>query len=69
MEENDKKRIEDNVAAIYEEMNEAGMNPELVQMNMNYLLYRLVSLAMEQDDSVNRDEVLQYICENAFRYI
>ena len=67
MEENDKKRIEDNVAAIHEEMNEAGMNPELVQMNMNYLLYRLVSLAMEQDDSVNQDEVLQYICENAFQ--
>ena len=67
VEENDKKRIEDNVAAIYEEMNEAGMNPELVQMNMNYLLYRLVSLAMEQDDSVNQDEVLQYICENAFQ--
>ena len=36
-------------------------------MNMNYLLYRLVSLAMEQDDSVNQDEVLQYICENAFQ--
>ena len=69
VEENDKKRIEDNVAAIYEEMNEAGMNPELVQMNMNYLLYRLVSLAMEQDDSVNQDEVFSISAKMRFRYI
>lgn len=66
VEETDKKAAKRYVAEIYEEMNRAGMDQELIQMNMNYLLYRLVQLAIEQDDSVNQDEILQYIRENAF---
>lgn len=66
VEENDRQKTEAAVDEIYEEMNIAGMNKELIQMNMNYLLYRLVQLAIEQDASVNQDEILQYIRENAF---
>ena len=33
-------------------------------MNTNYLLFQLIHLAVEQDESVNQEEVMLYISEN-----
>lgn len=85
VEENDKVGMQEAVDAVYAEMNEGGMDAELIQMNMNYLLLQLVQLAIQQDQSndnmsiatdgnvnkscnssVNQEEIIQYIRENAF---
>ncbi len=35
-------------------------------MNTNYLLFQLIHLAVEQDETVDQEEVMQYISENVF---
>jgi two-component system response regulator YesN len=43
-----------------------GMTGEIVSMNTNYLLFQLIHLAVEQDESVDQEEVMLYISENVF---
>lgn len=66
IEQNEDQQMTESATEIYREMNECGMDPELIKMNMNYLLLQLVHLAMEQDESINQEEILSYIRENAF---
>ena len=42
------------------------MDSDMIQMNMNYLLVNLAHLGMAQDESLNQNEIIQYIRENAF---
>lgn len=41
-----------------------GMTAETVTMNTNYLLFQLIHLAVEQDETVNQEEVMRYISDN-----
>ncbi len=50
---------------LYEEITNVGENYNLVNLNINYLLFQLIHLASEQDDNVNQEEVIQYISENS----
>ena len=42
-----------------------SMGEDVMQMNINYLLFQLVDLAREQDESVDQEQVLEYIKDNA----
>ena len=64
--ENDKEKMQSAVAEVYKQIKEEDMDAEFVRMNMNYMLLRLVHLAMEQDPDVNQNEIIQMIRENAF---
>ncbi|MCR5847805.1 MAG: response regulator [Lachnospiraceae bacterium] len=66
IEKNEKEQIEISVEKLYEEMHNLGENYNLVNLNINYLLFQLIHLATEQDDNVNQEEVIQYISENSF---
>ena len=66
IEKNEKPQIEKSVETLYEEMYNVGENYNLVNLNINYLLFQLIHLATEQDDNVNQEEVIQYISENSF---
>lgn len=66
IEQNNKGEISGCVAQIYEEMNGSGMDVGVVGLNMNYLLFQLVHLAVAQEEGVNQEEVLRYITANAF---
>ena len=66
IEKNEKEQIEKSVEKLYEEINNVGDNFNLVNLNINYLLFQLIHLASEQDDNVNQEEVIQYISENSF---
>lgn len=63
---NDKDKIKQNVELLFNEMEKIGFNQKNMSINMNYLLYRLIYLAVEQDETVNQEEVMQYISENTF---
>ncbi len=66
IDKNEKDQIEKSVEKLYEEIYNVGENYNLVNLNINYLLFQLIHLASEQDDNVNQEEVIQYISENSF---
>lgn len=66
IEQNDQKGIAGNVEIFYEEMNHLGTDANLVDLNINYLLFQLIHLAAEQDDNVNQEEILHFISTGAF---
>lgn len=63
---NDRNEINKGVDELFQEMERLGMAKEMVSMNTNYLLFQLIHLAVEQDESVNQEEVLLYISEHVF---
>lgn len=68
IEQKDEKKIEESIDELYGKMNALGLDVDLVDLNINYLLFHLISLAAEQDDHVNQEEILHYISKNAFNW-
>lgn len=66
VEQNNQVVINKKVEKLYKEMNNLGMDPGLVDLNISYLLFQLIHLAAEQDDNVNQEEIMHYISANAF---
>ena len=66
VEQNDKTEINSSVDALFTEMEGIGTSEKVVTMNIHYLLFQLIHLAVEQDESVNQEEVMSYISENVF---
>ncbi|MDO4292648.1 MAG: response regulator [Eubacteriales bacterium] len=66
IEHNDRAAISGSVAQVYEELNRKGMDARLVDINIHYLLFRLVHLATQQDETVNQEEILRFIGSGAF---
>lgn len=63
---NDKKKINENVDLFFEEIGGVDFSKGSLSINMNYLLFRLIYLAVQQDPSVNQEEVMRYIGESSF---
>ena len=61
VEQNDRMLINGSVDELYKEMETMGMTEEIVSMNINYLLFQLIHLAVEQDESIDQEEVMRYI--------
>lgn len=61
VEQNDTLLINKSVDNLFAEMGTLNRTREIVTMNLNWLIFRLLSLATQQDESVNQDEVLSYI--------
>lgn len=66
IEQNDKAAIDSNIEKLFDEMETASLVSETINMNTNYLLFRLIHIAVEQDESVNQEEVMLYISEKVF---
>ena len=66
VEQNDRVSINSSVDELFTEMENAGLTGEIVSMNTNYLLFQLIHLAVEQDESVDQEEVMLYISNNVF---
>ncbi len=63
---NDRIEINKSVDSLFNEMERMGMVSGSITMNTNYLLFRLIYLAVEQEETVNQEEVMRYIGENSF---
>ena len=63
IEQNNHAEIMKAVDGFYEEMRERGIAGEVMRLNINYLLFQLLHLASELDDSVNQEEILRMISE------
>lgn len=66
IEQNNYIEIKKAIELFYQEMGNMGMNSETMTLNVNYLLFRLIHLASEQDDDVNQQEILRLISESSF---
>jgi two-component system response regulator YesN len=63
---NNDEAIKKAVTDLYEEMDISGQTSNVIDLNINYLLFQLIHLASEQDDNINQEEVIQYISEQSF---
>lgn len=63
---NEKGKIKENVDLLFDEMEHVGFNEKNIAINTNYLLFRLIYLAVEQDEGINQEEVMRYISESTF---
>ena len=66
VEENNTGKILEKGRIVYQELNQQNVDLEMTQMNMNYLLVNLAHLGLGQDESLNQDEIIQYIRSNVF---
>ena len=66
IETNDKEEIASSVEQLYDEMQKNGGYSNVINLNINYLLFQLIHIASEHDDNVNQEEIVQYISENSF---
>lgn len=64
VEQNRVSEIHKSVEELFEEMRASGFSEDLISMNINYLLFQMIHLAVEQDESVDQEEVLLYILKN-----
>ena len=64
-EENDAGEIARKTEELYRRMGSAGMNRQMVDMNLNYLLFELAHLAMQQNEMVTQEEIFAKIREGA----
>ena len=58
VEQNDVNGIHGSVDELFQEMENLGMARDLVTINTNYLLFQLIQLAVEQDETVDQEEVM-----------
>ena len=49
-----------------DELRRMGAMGEMINLNINYLLFQLIHVATKQDDCVNQEEILHLISESAF---
>lgn len=66
IEQDEKIQIRKSVDNLYEEIGNMGIAGDMLSLNINYLLFQLIHLAMEQDNEVNQEEILQFISESSF---
>ncbi|MCM1039509.1 MAG: response regulator [Roseburia sp.] len=66
IEQDEKIQIRKSVDNLYKEIGDMGVAGDMLSLNINYLLFQLIHLAMEQDNEVNQEEILQFISESSF---
>ena len=66
IENNDAEKIDSEIDRLFAEMGSGENTGSTVDLNINYLLFQLIHLASEQDDSINQEEIVQYISEHSF---
>lgn len=65
IEHNEKVRIHEAVGSLFDELRRVGARGDIINLNINYLLFQLIHAATEQDDDVNQEEILHLISESA----
>ncbi len=66
IEQNEQDEIGRKVDRLFQEMRQNGMESDSVNLNINYLLFRLVHLASELDSDADQEEILRFISSGAF---
>ncbi len=59
-------KLRKNVSIIYSRMIDPHIESEVIGMNIQYLLYRLMGLAYTLDANINQDEIIHYMKDSIF---
>ena len=65
IERGEHSKIEARVEALFSRMQSKGIRRKAINMNFNYLLFRLVHLASSVDSEADHEEILQFISTSA----
>ena len=57
---NDKEGISDSYSMLSQEMKKSGMDVHMVNMVVNHLMFEFLHLALEQDENIDRQEILRF---------
>jgi two-component system response regulator YesN len=63
---NDRLKVKAYSKELYQCMMDKNTDPEEVTKSIQYMLYRLLGLAYNQDADINQEEIMQYIRETVF---
>lgn len=63
---NNAQLISENVKKLYRGIGESQLDYRMIRVNLNYLMFRLLRLAVERDPNLDQQEVMRYIIDNAF---
>lgn len=66
VERRDEAGIQAGADALFQMLQRDGTDTRLIEVNINYLLFQLVYLAVREDEQVNQEEILHFISANVF---
>ncbi|MDD4095168.1 MAG: response regulator [Oscillospiraceae bacterium] len=66
IEQGDRQAIERNVGELYRLISESNMDYKSIELNMNYIMFKLLHLAAARDPNINQEEIVSYLIENTF---
>lgn len=66
IERGDRPEIEGNVGALYRLISESNMDYKSIELNMNYIMFKLLHLAAARDPNINQEEIVGYLIDNTF---
>lgn len=66
VESNDAQKIEQSVSALYTALSESGSDYRMIRLNMNYVMFQLMHLAISRDPNIDQKEVVSFIINNCF---
>ncbi len=66
IEENDTDEIDRKIELIYEHFKDMVMEPGIIKMNLDYLLFSLISLAKDLDPDYDQEEVYKLISQGGY---
>lgn len=69
IEENDTEKIVNRTELIYEHFKKFATDPDIIKINLDYLLFNLISLAKELDPDRDQKEVFRMIRESGYEQI
>ena len=69
IEENDVNGIETKIEAVYEHFKELATDPDIIKINLDYLLFNLISLAKDLDADFDQEEIYRMISQGGYEQI
>ena len=69
IEQNDKESINKKIDTIYEKLKELVTEPDIIKINLDYLLFNLINLANELDEDFDQEEVYKMISQGGYEQI
>ncbi len=69
IEENNEEAINDRIDCVYEHFKQLATEPDIVKLNLDYLLFNLISLAKDLDPAFDQDEIYKMISQGGYEKI
>ncbi len=69
IEENNEEGIHEKIDTIYEHFKQLAAEPDIIKLNLDYLLFNLISLAKDVDPSFDQREIYKLISQDGYEKV